>query len=121
METTESTSVMSVASPKWRALKHITLASMHVYLRAAKQYLYFLSPVSLGTLCRLCYGMEIATYILFTPIHDVSWRSIAIVTSLQLRVSLYEKGSEYRSCKQATCACEFRQIFLTRLFQTRQQ
>jgi len=83
---------------------------MHVSLCSAKQYLYFIWLVSLGTLCRMCYGMEIATYILCRPIREVS-RSVAIGTSLQYRVSLFEKGAEYRSYKQAVCAREFRQKF----------
>jgi len=33
---------------------------------------YFLSPVSLNTLCSLCYDMEIATCILCRPIRDES-------------------------------------------------
>jgi hypothetical protein len=82
---------------------------MHVYLCSAKQYLYFIWPVSLGTLFRLCYGTEIAVYIL--RIREVSRRSVAIGTSLQHRVSLFEKGAKYRSYKQAWCAREFRQKF----------
>ena len=103
-ESTDATDVMSVVSPKWRAFKRITLVAMHVYLCPAKQYLYFIWPVSLDTLCRLRYGMEITTYILYRPIREASRRSVAVGTSLQHRVSLVEKGADYRSYKQAVCA-----------------
>jgi hypothetical protein len=84
---------------------------MHVYLCSAKQYIYFIWPVSLGNLCRLRYGMEITTYILRRSIREVSRRSVAIGTSLQHRVSLFEKDAEYRPYKRAVCEREFRQKF----------
>jgi hypothetical protein len=36
-------------------------------------------------------------------------KPVATGTLLQHRVSLSKKGAEYRSCKQAVCAREFRQ------------
>jgi len=66
--------------------------------------------------------MEIATYILRRRIREVSRLSVEIGTSLQHRVSLYDRGAENRSHKQAVCArVNSDKTFLTRLFQTRQQ